>query len=1247
MTIDGKNRMQLMGRLHVMQHSSIFALLERGRWGKVWCCLVAFVLLATFTQAQKVFRRHFIIAQDISAPFLKSKEWCPAFKQALIDLFENDSIQGYQEAFQDNLLVEKSKGIPFFEPDRDEVSFFHFNVARSEFERLRWIASDGNEQAIVEEFCSTFLKDKGFRWSSWKNRKEPQPFKYIHRLDSLPPTPDYFGRGVSMSNLVYPLILNRLQQASYAEEYVLIILSDFLTGSSFGNTRDWERVKEIFETSYYSGSTSKTSTNYIKKKTDHLATQYYKVDFFQYSFDVRSYLEPIGILGYKIKPKVGAQTPEDVALFVDGDLRLLQQEYASPSFTISPATIKFTHNASLQPTGVRMRVQAHFTDRDSILFDDEIASKEENGNWSSSYINNDGLMQFDPSRLTYFLPTFNLLLPALINKQNIELLTFHYELKTTYNVAGVPSLNFIYKTERTLPLQSIELAAQSFVVVLYYIIPIFLFLLLVVVMVQYGKPKSIQLQTNGYLDSFERVDFEDEEVGKLVTPYKAWDKEKQRKDYIVVTAHIHYRWPRYFLNWKAMVHVGLTHIKIPEGFELFLKTHPDDIKEYSGDLKLLLHKQASNTLRFVVGIRQNDVSIIVEQPEIVEFTVQATARNSWGVFKTIMKQSLRYNFHIGPELHGIWMGIDPGTSGSCITVGSNANNIVIGQDRMGNKIVPSIVVFDRSEDITPNNQETPEGVYYSGTAAAALASNKRKYHGFQSIKKLLGYTDEQQVEFKNGASLALSGKQLAGLLVRGLYRETKPWFTSASEQNKEYLCGTPPRFSPKRAVVAIPNNFTTRKIQDMVDCVAALQQFKEIRYVYEAEAVLFYYLSNYKALTKTATPIDSENVLVFDMGGATINATVVTINRQTTKESLKYNVDLQGKIGYGIGGDAIDYCTVKAILENTEEFPALAGVDITEQKSELLEMARKIKHELVRTYYETTEENLIGANQLEEAIEKGTGCAIEVQRVEEVDDDEGESVEKIVPTAFYRLFKRLPKKGCLLLQHPLFTNIIYNNVKDAVQEVIHLSGNIHIDKVLFSGRSTAFPLIKEEVKKQLWKADHKPAIIALDIEASKTAVAKGACWYGINKSMVQLNNHKTNAAFGYKKTLSADKTDVQFFELVGMGQAFDVSKSETGAFEGTQPLVDDFASDGNKVEFYQIMGKDANEILSRGQQHKFSKVATIALPQKTKKLAMKVNGNDAIECVVALESGQALREKGVVADQEIKDANEEHYTWVI
>jgi len=1189
----------------------------------------ALLLLLTFANSfsQQTFRRHFIIAYDVSSPFIYAENNCPAYQQALINLFSNKSVNRYNEAYQDNINLERKNGLTFFDPTRDEISFFHFNAAGSEIVNLRQSSVGKDEKGIVTDFNKVFLKDKKLDWTTFSNQESLTPSNYITKVLSIQPTPQNFAGGVSMSNFVYPLVLDKIDPTKYAEEYVLILLSDFLTGSMLGNTKDLDRVRDIYRVPYGNQLKSNSPVSYVKKQIDFLASQYYKIDFFQYSFIPTNTNNPIGIIAYKIKPKIGVLTPEDVSLFVDGDLSLSQRGYQSAEFRTSETQIKFTHNKNLVPTELKMTVTVPSIRGDKILFDDVIAKIDETGIWKSKFTDDKDLMNFDNSKLTYFLPPLRLSLDTVINKKNFGNLKILYEFKTEYEVANTQPLNFIYKTERALPIENIDYSTKATIIIMTIVLPILILLGLLIFLAVYGKPKRLFIQIDGYLDSFEKIDYKTD--GKLLTPFKAWNNEQQNGvDLLLGNGSIEFKSLGFPLNWNSPVHLQLTVEKIPIGFEMFLKHDLQDIKEFSAGIPSQIKKGKNSTLTFAVGIRQTDVTKQIIDPELVKFSVEAAIIDSFLFIKSEVRDTVEYKFHLGADLRDVWVGFDPGTSGSCVAVGSATDNIILGEDRAKNKIIPSVLVFEKAENFHQNGLEIPENIYKHGTVAQTLFRNKKQYKGFQSIKKLLGFKDIKEVVFDNKNKLSLKGKDLAGILVKGLFKDINTYFNRPDFNADDYKRDG--KFNPLRAVVAIPNNFTVSKIQDIVDCIDNLKQFKEIRYVYEAEAVLFYYLSNFSELNNNEGSTDSETILVFDMGGATINATVVTTKKTLMNNRPKYEIDFLGKIGYGIGGDTIDYCIAKFLLEFTDEFPAFNGINILDKKVELADLAFQIKKEVIANYYSSNNFLITYAN-LENFINGALGISISI------DPETSE---------LYKYFLKVSGK-CKLFEHPVFINNIYNNVKDAVNEVVELSDNTHIDKIIFSGRSTSFPIIKETVEKQLNTKKSDTKSISLNLEESKIAVAKGACWYGINKNYVHLNNLKTNAAFGFKKTLSADKTDVKFFELVEMGCNFDTSHNGIDSFQGVEVIEDDFASDGSKVNFYQVMGKDADKILSEGQKHKFSKIATIIIDKATSKVAMKINENDEVECAVILNTNQTLRERGVVADQEIDEANEEHYTWIV
>lgn len=1166
------------------------------------------------------FRRHFIIAYDVSSPFVNAEKSNPAFKQALIDLFSNKNVTGADEANQSNLEIEQNNKVLFFDPQQDEISFFHFNIANSEFGTLRSSLLTSEKEA-AEAFNNIFLKDKQVNWSSFQKQDSANIGKYITSLFAITRTPWIFNYHVSISNFVYPLVLDKIEKDKYAKEYIIILLSDFLSGSMQGNKQDFNRIKEAYGYSPTATLSPNDAPSLIKKFSDGLAARYYKIDFFDFAFFGSP--QP-GIIGFKIKPQAGSLTPEDISIFVDADIDLYQRGYRSRSFSISDTRIKFTHNKYLKPAEVSLKITLPTGDSEIVLFTDVLATRLGDDSWMSDYTNSSKLLLFDSAKSLYYIPKLKIKLDSAINNKDFDYLKLTYEFKTNYSVDNANPLNYIYKAERQLLKSNISFTTKTTMILLYFGIPAILLISGILILMNRGKPKHLVFEINGYLDSYQVIDYK--KVGKLLTPYKYWDNAF---DNLPINGEVLYKGRNYPFNWNSVVKLRLSNAELPAGFDIFLKDSIASIREFSPGHDMPLKRPKTNKLDFFVCIRQNDINANLTEPKLAKFTIEATIKDSVLFFKTDVFETLEYKFHLGPDLGDVWVGLDPGTSGSCAAVGSHGDNILLGKSKSSNRtIISSKVVFDKKSDYLNSNNVISEEIYKTGELAEALSGDTTRFISFQSIKKLLGFTTAKDIHFQNGNSLKLTGNQLSELLVKGLYNYLSQSINVALPAHKDYLDKNQ-RFNPLRAVVAIPNNFTISKIQDMVDAVDGFDQFKEVRYVYEAEAVLFHYLSNFKKFNPDASVFDEETILIFDMGGATINATVVKADKINENGRIIYDIDFLSKIGYGIGGDTIDYCLIKFLLSFSEEYFELKSISITEQTAELSRLSFEIKKQIVENYHKG-HDYLITASELQAFLRGSLNINIII-------DEESK---------LYQYFIKNSRGHFELFTTPLFLDWIYNNIKDAVKEVIELS-DAPINKVIFSGRSVFFPYVKETVMKQFELKKKYPAFIHLGFDESKTAVAQGAAWYGINKNAVRLNNLKTNASFGIKRTLSADKTDVEFIELVEMGCAFDDSSDDIGFFTGTKKISDTFSFDGSKVNYYQIMGKDADKILSQNQKHKLSKIAGIQLPLATTEVAIKVSEDDDIECAVRLVSEHVKKEKGVVSDQEIEDANDEHYTWIV
>lgn len=746
-------------------------------------------------------------------------------------------------------------------------------------------------------------------------------------------------------------------------------------------------------------------------------------------------------------------------------------------------------------------------------------------------------------------------------------------------------------------------------------------IILCVILVAYlvytmAEAESMEMHLTEHLDSYETYD---PMAGRKITPYHAVGADNDR-DYRTVTGRVHFR-SNFIRPLNPTVYVGLgARVEVPFGYELVVSTRQGEgYVGASGSSPIPIRLSKDDTFTFYVELRAKGYGDPIPEPQRVRFVLEAR----WGTSKDVQAR-VDYEFLIGPDLENVWVGFDPGTSGSCVSVGGRSENIVLSGGPLGN-ITPSLVAFDTKHAYVAGSEPVPDKDYTYGHTANRYTLNTQ-YVLFSSIKKLLGFKDIKTVRFTHQEALNLTGQDLASMLVKGLYADLERYVEGLGAAGDPYR--SQGRFNPKRAVIAIPNNYTFNKTQAIKSCVQKLGQFKEVRTVSEAEAVLFYYLSE---KFDRFRPNDEgyENVFIFDMGGATINATVASI--QQVEGGEHYHIDVLGKIGYSVGGDSIDYSIIKFLQSFPGEFLSLSALDIHTRKKELADVAFKIKKEIIYNY-DNGNGHLILASTLEDLINKGLGLKIKV--------DAG--------SPMYAYFLREAESGKYpLFNHAIFQEVVYKNVADATREVLALAQAISIEKIIFSGRSTFFPLIREVVEHETRLRAKGAESIQFSEEISKEVVARGACWYGLNKNTIRLRNTRTNAAFGFKHRTGPGSQSLVFKEWIPIGATFRYTGTDVAEIKKEELFESNFNYTNNRVEFYQVMGANGTELLAKGQKQKFSFITDIEVKEPTKAIMMSVKANDWLQCGVFFAGNEPIFRNGSVSDRDVSDDNDDHYTWIL
>lgn len=639
-----------------------------------------------------------------------------------------------------------------------------------------------------------------------------------------------------------------------------------------------------------------------------------------------------------------------------------------------------------------------------------------------------------------------------------------------------------------------------------------------------------------------------------------------------------------------------------------------------------------------------------------------------------------YSFIVKPDIENssLWMAFDPGTSGSCVAYGNGglpdrkeaihlAYNRI--QDNKGawknESIFPSMISIPDSSSLfdgTRAEDAKEVGIDGGGGDDFCFGNTVKIYGGrntFQSIKKLLGYTKAKDMlpitRTVNGVqqTMMLLGEDLAHLVVKGLCNHFKGYITTDANAIKnggrdafyggDYAPGKP--FSPGRAIVAVPNNYTMVKVQAMVNTIKRTDLFSEVHYIYESEGTLMTYLQhNWAQLPK----ITDRLFVVFDMGGATINATAFRLKVTLDSDGNIKNVEVRtvSKVGFCVGGDDIDFAIIKLTLGATGLFDGADKEEADKQekafmrahKRELLDMAFRLKLSIIDIHnnpHDPAADNVMASNDslwgfISHAF-AGMGTAL--------DDDKRSEVQAHFTSE---------RKTRRTLKH-----YVLDKVAEAVAELINGLdedvSNCPVELIL-SGRSTLYPGVKKSVIDEInrsgkYKCEHEwdgfnDANGELDADKVKTCVANGACWYAMFSKFITMRHDIVTSTFGYLDIIS---NRTRFVPLIERNSQFD----ENGTCRPDRKLK---PSEGlSYVEFLQLFGSNYDEIIDNDIKYKKTVLAKV-MPQditsKINAISIEVDNKDNFSYAIDI-AGQPepLTGNSTAKNADINDENSEAYVF--
>ena len=995
--------------------------------------------------------------------------------------------------------------------------------------------------------------------------------------------------GVTFSRYVYPCILENgyIDYTVPASEYIIIIVSNFQSGlDDLGTSKDVEKMRAML-----GFSKNPKYVEYFERRFAALEQPFYQIPIIKTVYgDSNSRPSVLG-------SKLGLKSLQGISVYLISNLNLIETGYNEPTYKLDDVEISFNHNKNLL---VVDSINLKITDKDGLVHKGTVTS----------------VASFDENKKCYTIKNSTLNLGKVYHEN--DRLKFQYVFYTkAIDEKGNALLPLVFIADRDFEFTSVNIISPAedrttMIMICISILLILVALTFATIKIYISRGYSRVVTANFAIWPITHTKFM-EVKDKKVSSFDCWywrPGETNRNIYVSGLCTIKQK--VFAKKYRYRVDYWIEDIDINEDFSF----KPDPrIKELDGSERTA--RKYYEVPMDPDGKFSFNANVFLEPGMIPNFNrenilsmkikIRVVMVDSRGkLLKTCCDDSSEsdcskeYHFIVKPAIDNsnLWMAFDPGTTGACIAYGVCANpndkdDIYLAEneyDRLDNgkdksHIFPSKIRVNKNSNrlfadggySVRELEEGDEEDFMFGNQAEILW-NENGVNCFQSIKKLLGYTTLQKIVDAKGNIKEISGQDLAYMLVCGLYNHFQDYvkYDRNVDTHIRNMFFKNEEFCPQRAIVAVPNNYTLVKIQEMVDTIKRTNMFKEVHFLYESEGVMMVYCrENWKQLDK----LQHKVFVVFDMGGATINATVfrIQVNIETNKGNSyirSIDVGTKAKIGYGVGGDDIDFAIIQ-ILYNIPSVKDVIGGDSSDHqrkyKGKLIELAREIKLSII-----DKENQNVRPGNIVESLDLFYG------HIRTKFDKE---LNVIIPEITEKDSEYLLKEyRC----HSMMEKYVFQNVTDAIEELLSsIDRDNNQVELIMSGRSVLYPGIKEHVIEQILNSGficEAPWSGFNDVEGHfspelvKTVVAIGACWYAMYSDKIAIHHDILTSTFGY-------------IDMVGLEQKFIPVLERNTVFNNEGVIkrsVEPKAQNLSCVKFVQMLGNNYDEILDKRIQHKFN-----------------------------------------------------------
>lgn len=173
-----------------------------------------------------------------------------------------------------------------------------------------------------------------------------------------------------------------------------------------------------------------------------------------------------------------------------------------------------------------------------------------------------------------------------------------------------------------------------------------------------------------------------------------------------------------------------------------------------------------------------------------------------------------------------------------------------------------------------------------------------------SLKSIVGHNKFPTALLPYGVTMSANNPVKVESIFQAVYKQLFRFFIP--EQYSQ---------DAENVVMTVPNTYTPHNIATLRSILCgAMPQLRNIRFISESDAVVFYYLSRRQHIFHRTPnlPHDIDNrVLVYDMGAGTLDLTYIT----RTIKGTNTEIEFKGKMGVSRAGNYLDYLLAEIIID--------------------------------------------------------------------------------------------------------------------------------------------------------------------------------------------------------------------------------------------------------------------------------------------------------------------------------------------